>query len=341
MSKIHTSRRGILRAGAGLAAFGGMSQMVRFSMAAEGSPLPIEIVTSNSNLTNTLLGIAKEKRFLEDLGLKPDITNVADGSKAIPSIISGDIDFCTLSGIGLVFPAIAKGGTLKMIGGASILLQTAIYSAKPDVKTMKDLEGRVVGTGALGALVHQVTVAVMQKKGVDVSKVQFRNVGSNADIFKAVVAGTVDAGASGIDVYDQQAKYNVHVVADGELWNSLPEYVYQGAFTSDRAIAEKRDALVRVLAGFAKLYRFIQAPESKESFVNNYKTATGDKDDVQALSQWTFIQKAKPYATDIALSEEQLRYMQELNVQMSIQPSVVPFDKVADMSLAKDALKLI
>ena len=161
MSKINTTRRGILRAGAGLAAFGGMGQMVSFSIAAEGSPAPIEIVTSNSNLTNTLLGIAKEKRFLEDLGLKPDITNVADGSKAIPSIISGDIDFCTLSGIGLVFPAIAKGGTLKMIGGASILLQTAIYSAKPDVKTMKDLEGRIVGTGALGALVHQVTVAVL------------------------------------------------------------------------------------------------------------------------------------------------------------------------------------
>jgi ABC-type nitrate/sulfonate/bicarbonate transport system substrate-binding protein len=336
------TRRDVLRAGAaGLAVFGGMSQMMSISFAAEGAPLPIEVLTSNSNLTNTLLGIAKDKKFLDDLGLKPGYTNISDGSKAIPAILTGAGDFCTLSGIGLVFPAVARGGALKIIGGSSLLIQNSIMSAKPDVKSLKDLEGRIVGTGALGALAHQVLVAMMEKNKVDVSKVTFRNVGGSPDIFKAVVAGTVDAGFCAIDVYNQQAKYNVHVLSDGDCWTGLPEYTFQASFTSDKAIAEKREALVRVLAAFAKLYRFIQGPDSKDDFIKSYMAVTGDKDDVQADWGWTFIQKVKPYSTDIALSEERIRYMQDLNVQLAVQDSILPFDKVADNSLARDALKLI
>ena len=44
------------------------------------------------------------------------------------------------------------------------------------------------------AVLHQVTVALLQKNNIDPAKVTFVNVGSTADILKAVVAGTVDAG---------------------------------------------------------------------------------------------------------------------------------------------------
>jgi hypothetical protein len=46
-------------------------------------------------------------------------------------------------------------------------------------------------------------------------------------------------------------------------------------------------------------------------------------------------------ATDLVLTEENFRYVQELNVELGAQKAVLPFGQVADMSLARDALKLL
>jgi hypothetical protein len=73
-------------------------------------------------------------------------------------------------------------------------------------------------------------------------------------------------------------------------------------------------------------------------------TALGKADDDmrrQAEHQWTFIQQYRPYAVDLTLSAQRLDYMQRLNVSVGSQKTVLPFDRVADMSLAEEALKLI
>lgn len=342
MKTINLTRRDILRGAAtGAASLGILGQTMRLSLAVEGSPLPINVITSNSNLTNTLLGVAQSEGFLTEFGLEPQYLSVADGSRVIPSIITGEVDFCTLNGIGLIFPAISRGGGIKLIGGSSVLLQMAIYSANEEVQQVSDLAGRVVGTGAVGALTHQVMVAMLRKKGVDPSTVQFRNIGSNPDIFRAVAAGMVDGGPSNIDVYYQQEQFGTHALSDGDLWTELPEYTYQGAFTSDRAIAEKREALVRTLAAFARLYRFVQSPESRESFLASYAQVVGRDDEGPAVTAWEFIQEAQPYSADIVLGQDRVDYMQELNVEMGVQEAVLPFEQVADMSLAEEALRLL
>src|SRR5262249_8705135 len=152
------------------------------------------------------------------------------GSKVIGALLSGSGDVCAGSGFASVFPAIEKGGKLKILAGASLLTDQAVFSAKPDIKSVKDLKGRTIGTGAPGALVHQMMVALLHKKGIKVSDVTFVNVGSNVDVFRAVVAGTVDAGPSAVDVYHEQAKYGVHSLTDGDLWAELPEYTNQAAY---------------------------------------------------------------------------------------------------------------
>jgi hypothetical protein len=57
--------------------------------------------------------------------------------------------------------------------------------------------------------------------------------------------------------------------------------------------------------------------------------------------QWSYLQRNKPYATDLVLGEERLAYMQRLNVQLGVQRSVLPYAQVCDPSLAKEAIALI
>lgn len=301
----------------------------------------VNIVNTSSNNSYTMQELLNRLGYLRDFGLQANTLNIADGSKLIGALLSGSSDICMLAGFSQVLPAIEKGGKLKLLAGAMLLDEHAIYSAKPDIHKVKDLEGKTVATGSPGALLHQLVIAVLLKKGVDIKKVTFVNVGSSADVFRAVVAKAVDAGPALSDVYDQQAKYGVHSLTDGELWNELPEFTYQASFVSGQALAEKRDVLVRTLAAYCKLYRYVQRPDSMDAFVKARMVALSSTDPLDGESEWKFIQQHKPYAVDLVLSEERIRYMQNLNLDLGVQQSALTFDQIADMSLAKDAVKLL
>jgi ABC-type nitrate/sulfonate/bicarbonate transport system substrate-binding protein len=300
--------------------------------------LPVNIVNAGGNIALAFEETIKRLGYLEGLGLEATTTNVADSSKIISSILSGDSDICMMAGIAQALPAIEKGGKLKIVGGAGSLASASLFSAKPEVKTVKDLAGKTVGTGPIGAALHQISVALLQKNGVDVSTVKFVNVGATGDIFKAVVAGTVDAGTVNVDAYDQMEKYKIHPIAD--FFTDLAEYPFQGSFTSDNAIRNKRETLVRTMAAYAKLYRFVQSPTSKDAYVAAYAAGTGGNASA-GEAHWRFMQKYKPYPENLVIPDKNIEILQQVNIQTGIQKASMPAANVADMSLAREAVKLI
>lgn len=302
---------------------------------------PVTIVTTQGTAGLTLQEILKREGYLESFGLDATILNVSDAAKVMAAMFGGTADICMWSGFGQVPVAIERGAKLRILGGALMFPTHAVFTSRPHIQSVKDLEGKIIGVGALGAQLHQVMLALFRKKGVDAGKVTFRNVGSNSDVFRAIVAGTVDAGPSEIDVLENQTKYRVRSLSDGELWTEVPEFTFQAAYAPISAIEKKRDILVRVLAAYAKLYRFVSSAVSRETFLKAHALVTGKADPVEAEGQWRFIQKYRPYAVDLVLSEERIRFMQELNNDLGLQKQVLPFAQVADMSLANDALALL
>jgi ABC-type nitrate/sulfonate/bicarbonate transport system substrate-binding protein len=326
-------RREVLRAGAA-ATFGLF--MPRPLMAADR--VKINLVNTSGNTNLVLAALLKQEGMFDQLGLDANILHVADGSKLIGSLLSGESDMCALSGFGQVLPAIEKGAKLKVLAGGAVLTLQAIMTKKAAIKSVKDLEGRTIGTGSLGALLHQLVVALLRKKGVDEKKVTFVNVGSSTDVFRAIAAGTIDAGPCEAWL---AGRAGTRIVEEGRFYEDLPEYTYQASYTSERAIGRKRDAIVRTLAAYGKLYRFLSEAKSREPFLKAFTLATGKNDRAEAEAQWQFYQDHKPFAVDLVLSPERVRYMQDLNVSLGVQKSVLPFERVCDMSLAHDAVKLL
>jgi NitT/TauT family transport system substrate-binding protein len=327
------SRRAVLRAGTAAA----LALMTpRRLMAADR--LPINIVNTSGNTNVVLATMLKQEGIFEQLGLDAKIQHVSDGSKLIGSLLSGEMDMCALSGFGQVLPAIEKGARLKVLAGGAILPLQGILTKNPAIKTVKDLEGRTVGTGSIGALLHQLVVALLRKKGIDEKKVTFVNVGSSTDVFRAIVAGTVDAGPS--EVW-QQGRFGTRMLEDGRFYTDLQEYTYQASYSSDRAIASRREAIVRTLAAYAKLYRFLGEDRSREPFFKAFATASSKDDREEAEAQWRFYRDYKPFAVDLVLSEQRVRYMQDLNVSLGVQKRVLPYEQICNMSLAQDAVKLL
>jgi NitT/TauT family transport system substrate-binding protein len=334
----YLSRRKLLFASSSLA-IAGLAHF-RFATGATG-PTPIKIANAAGGLNLTMGELMRQQGFLESFGLAPDVLAVADGSKILGAVVSGSVDASLMSGFGQVFPAIAQGAAIKILAGGAVIPMLALFSSKPDVKTLKDLEGRTVGTASIGALIYQLTVALLQKYQVDVAKVRFVNIGSSADIFRAVSAGTVDAGAAESGLIDEAADYHVHLIDHGNMAVELPEFTFQGAWATDGKIATEREALVRTLAAYAKLYRFVHTPEAETAFIRARRSVFPNAAQRDHEVQWKYIQAYKPFAVNLILSPERLRYMQELNVSFKVQTAILPFERTADMSLAADAVKLL
>ena len=305
------------------------------------APARLSIANAAGSLNLTMDALMRQEKILESFDLTPDILAVSDGSKIMGGIIGGSVDASYMSGFGQVFPAIEHGAPIKILGGGVLLPVLALFSAKPQVKSPKDLEGRTVGTGSIGALVHQLTIALLQKYQVDVTKIRFVNVGSSADVFRSVSAGTVDAGVGDAAVIGEASSLGVHLVEHGNMSVELSQFTYSAAWTSAKRIATSRDALVRGLAAYAKLYRLVQRPEGRDAFLRARRSVFAVAPESEHQAQWNYIQTYKPFAVDLVLSPERLRYIQELNVGFKVQKAVLPFDQVADMSLAADALKLL
>jgi ABC-type nitrate/sulfonate/bicarbonate transport system substrate-binding protein len=308
------------------------------------APIRMNIANTFSNSTVTLQTLLKQQGWLEKFGVDATTQNIADGSKLMGALISGASDICLLSGFGQVLSAQEKGAAIKIVAGAGLLPYQAMYAKKPEIRSLKDLEGRTIGTGSVGALLYQITVALLQKRNVDISKIRFVNVGSSADVFRAVAAGVVDAGPSLYDMYEQAGHYGVHTLTDGDFWTALPEYTYQASYASSQAIANKRDGVVRVLAAYCEMYRFISSPDSRDAYIKARQDGLGgdkDLDAQEALTEWHFIQKYQPYATNLVIDQARIDYMQKLNLEFGTQTRMLPYDQVTDMSLARDAVKLL
>ncbi|HEX3971341.1 MAG TPA: ABC transporter substrate-binding protein [Stellaceae bacterium] len=336
MASLLVDRRRLL---AGAGCLGAMLPLRAGTAAADTRKL--DVVATQGVTGLTLDEIAHGQGFFEEFGVAPNLLRVSDSSKCIAALLSGTCKLCAWSGFNQLLPAIERGAKIKILAGSLNLPSLAIYSGKKDITAVKDLAGRSIGIGAPGAVLHQMTMLLLKKKGVDTSKIAFRNVGSNADILKAVIAGTVDAGLSDVDAFDQQERYGIHALTDGLLWREIPEYTNQATYASDTAIQGDRDTIVRMLAAYAKTYRYVSSPNSQDVFIKAWQKITSSADAKAAITQWNWIQKYQPYAVNLVLSDDQIDLVQKLNIDFTVQKRILPVDQIADMSLAKDALKLL
>lgn len=337
------ARRDVLR-GAGLLGLSGLG----FALDARNNDVvaadnsgTLNLVYLEGSVTPVFEQLMKAGNYLQKFGVTPNILNVTDGSRVIAALIGGSGDICGGSGFSGVFPAIEKGAKIKIVAGVMMRPQNTIFSRRPDIVSCKDLVGKTVGVGPLGALLHQLAVAALIKNGVDYTKVNFHNVGSVVDVFRAVVAGTVDAGLGTIDVFGQQEKYGVHALTDGVLWKELPDFTNQAMIATDQAIAEKRDLLVKVLAAHALMYRFIASPDSKEAWAKARAAGLHKDEPAEAEGQWKFFNTPAMLATNLVIAPQQFEFAQQLNVRLGAQTKILSFEDTADMSLAQEALKLI
>ena len=138
-------RRDVLR-GAGLL---GLSSIGLSSRAATNEPL--NSIYVGGSVTPVFEQLMQSGNYFQQFGVETNIVSVADGSKVIAALISGNSDLCGGSGFSGVFPAIEKGAQIKIIAGTMLHPQNAVVSKRPDILSSKDLIGKTIGVKSFQA----------------------------------------------------------------------------------------------------------------------------------------------------------------------------------------------
>lgn len=280
-------------------------------------------------LENAFTMIGKEKGVYAEVGIEPEWLDFQDGGTQIKALLSNEM-VAGQGGTQANLVADEGGADIITIGATRPKLNFVLYARKSITKP-HDLIGKNVGTAAVGAFLHQLMVAMFKANNVDPNQVNFVNIGSSPNVFKAVLAGKVDAGPSTIDFIPTAEKDgSIHYIVD--FIEVIPEYLRVTVFTRQGTIQSQAELLDKVMLGYARSIRYaIEHPdETKKYVVDNLA-----KSSEEANFGVDYEIRKRIIAPDLDFKESQIELAQKLNVEAGEQKTMLPFAKVATLDFQK------
>jgi ABC-type nitrate/sulfonate/bicarbonate transport system substrate-binding protein len=197
--------------------------------------------------------LGQERGFFRDEGIDIEFIEFQAGGPMLKALLANELDIAE-SGFAAMPLAVVNGADLKFVGATKPGLNFALYT-RPEINRVEDLIGKSVGIADPGSFLHQLMVALFDVQGIDDRDVQYVNIGSSPAVFRAVLAGKVDAGPSTIDwVPEARRSDNTKVLLYFNEY--LPKYIRTGLMVRGSDIEAKRDVLVRTMIAWARSIRY-------------------------------------------------------------------------------------
>jgi ABC-type nitrate/sulfonate/bicarbonate transport system substrate-binding protein len=243
-------------------------------------------------------------------------------------------------GLGAPIAATLRGGGFRFVAGQCARVFYAMY-AQPSIQAVTDLKGKYVGIAALGSAPHAATVGWLKTYNLNASDVEFVSLGPTPEVFRAVLAGKVDAGVAGIDYLPLAKRQGLSVLSD-RIVDELPNFIVLAFYArpADLANADQRDRLIRFLSAMAKTHRAFYDPANKDTWIAvGAKLQNREPDDLAFFYDWA--REKRLFAANLEFTREQIQGVQELNLLLGSQDRVLPFDDVATYDLQRAVLERI
>ena len=190
-------------------------------------------------------------------GLDIEIANFGGDAKLQQAMAADGIDIALGSGPGLAF--IVKGSPVKGIAAmAGPPLLFALVARNDDtIKTVDDLKGRKVGVSTVGSVTSWLISEVSRQRGWGFDGITQVPIGENAARVAAVRSKALDGC-----IVDIASAINYVHKGDGKIllrFNDLvKDFILHVIFATDKAVAEKPDALRGFLKGWFETIAFMR-----------------------------------------------------------------------------------
>ena len=137
--------------------------------------------------------VAQEEGLFKKYGLDIELIHIPSTSRAIQSMLSGEIQFTTADALNSI-QAVGAGADVVMIcEGVNRFVFSVM--ARPEIKRLADLKGRKIGITRIGSSTHTAVLFAVGKAGLAASDYSLLQLGEVPNILTTLLAGQIDAGA--------------------------------------------------------------------------------------------------------------------------------------------------
>jgi NitT/TauT family transport system substrate-binding protein len=220
-----------------------------------------------------------QKGFYKDAGVDFEITGIASAPNATRAVVAGVADVGWVDGTSALL-ARASGARIRCISAFSGHLDYQMVGIK-DIKSMSDLGGRRFGVAAIGGGIYTIPRVMIERAGGNPDQAQWVAIGSSAARVGALIAGKIDATITTTAFVPRLLSYpQFHKFADAGA--DLPNMIYAWEVTNERALAEKRAALVGFLAATSRAIRWADANPDEAVALSMALLPDAPKDEIAA-----------------------------------------------------------
>ena len=269
--------------------------------------------------------VAMRKGFYKDEGLEADKVQMQPAI-AVKALISGDIDY--LLAWGSAVRAAVTGVPIKaVIGMASRPLHVLI--ARPDIKTPKDLKGKVIGVDSVAGTVDYLSRVAVRHFGFEPEKdIKIIVTGESPTRLAALRAGSIDATpidvAFAMKAEDEGFRRLLYL-------GDIIELPLSGIAVTEKKLQTQREQVKKVVRASLRGTRFMKQNRAEtiqmlSDYLHITPSQAGKAYDV-SMNSFTEdgIISDKGVNLDVQLTKERLKITKE-----------IPLSQLVDWSLVKE-----
>ena len=272
--------------------------------------------------------IGRDKGMFQGEGIDLQLVLVASTIQ-VTALTTGDIDFSGAQS--QVMAGAARGLPVKVVGFLTIKPSFWLM-AKPEIKSMADLKGKIIGITAIGSSTDTLARFLVTKNGLTPDReVAFIGTGTTANILTAMKAGTVDAGVLSPPFNAMATQMGYRTLA---YFGDYVEQSLSGLGTADRMIRERPELVRRMLAATIKSLRFIQQrPADSIQFISKEWSV----DSAAATELYKSMLPA--FSKDGGMDEKGIRDALKRETERMALKEETPLSKVMDLRLLREVQK--
>lgn len=244
----------------------------------------------------------------------------------VTALTTGDIDFSGAQS--QVLAGAARGLPVKVVGFLTTKPSFWLI-ARPEIKSMAELKGKVIGITAIGSSTDTLARYLLTRNGLTPDRdVALFGTGTTSNILTALKGGTVDAGVLSppFNAIARQMGYRVLAYFGDYVEQSL-----SGIGTSDRLLRERPEIARRMLAASVKSLRFIQQRpvETAQFIVKEWNVEP-------SLAEELYKSMAPAFSKDGGMDEKGIRDALKRETERMALKEETPLARVLDLRLLRE-----
>jgi NitT/TauT family transport system substrate-binding protein len=293
----------------------------RSAWAAEKGAERVRIAVSSKSLGFLDTWAARELGFYRKHGIDAEIIAMRP-PLTIGAIQAGEIDYAF--GASSISRGSISGAPVRIV---SLALRSTFHTlvARPDIKSVADLKGRVIAV-TIGAADDFVARLLVRRAGLDPRDLSFINMGGSDTRFPALATGRIDATPLSLPFFVVAKRQGFNLLGSA---SDVVDMATVGIGTSTRKIQQEREQVKKMLRAQLDTLRWIKTQKAEVvPFLQKFfELDEGTALESHAIYSRLIVDDAKPLAEAVKTVLDQQG-----------KPDL-PLDRVVDATIVEEVLR--